>query len=149
MTELTAMLPNAVATIPPHHLVVSSRYGFEVTLQRLREAVAAADLWVVHEIDPQALLKRGGFAIAQLRQVLWFHPRLMARLLLNDPGAVPEAPLKFVVSAEPTGVRVRAFNPIVVFSPYRDFEPLAKELFELTNSMLSAVSAGVPEPDRV
>jgi uncharacterized protein (DUF302 family) len=125
-----------------------SQYGFEETLRQLRDAIAAVDLWVIHEIDPQALLKRGGFAIAPLRQLLWFHPRLMARLLLTDPGAVPEVPLKFVVSTEPAGIRVRALNPIEIFSPYRDLEPFAKDLFDVTNRMLSAVSAESSELGR-
>ena len=139
MTELTALVPNVVATMPPHHLKVTSSYGFEETLQRLRQAISADDLWVIHEIDPQALLRRGGFAITSLRQLLWFHPRLMARLLLTDPGAVPEAPLKFVVSAEPAGVVVRALNPVLIFSPYAGLAILADELLGVTNEMLDSV----------
>lgn len=140
MTELTALAQNVVATTPPHHLKVISSYGFEETLQRLRQAINDADLWVIHEIDPQALLRRGGYAVTSLRQLLWFHPRFMARLLLTDPGAVPEAPLKFVVSAAASAVTVTAFNPMLVFSPYPDLAMVATELFDITNRMLLTVS---------
>lgn len=143
MTEVTALAPNSITTTPPHHLKVVSGFGYDETLQRLRLAIDAADLWVIHEIDPQALLKRGGFSITSLRQLLWFHPRFMARLLMADPGAVPEAPLKFVVSSEPTGVVVRALDPVVVFSPYAGLSTLADELLDLTKQMLTSVTPDV------
>ena len=139
MTELTAVALNVVTTTPPHHLKVTSRYGFEETLQRLRQAINDADLWVIHEIDPQALLRRGGFAVTSLRQLLWFHPRFMARLLHADPGAVPEVPLKLVVSAESNGVAVRALNPVLVFSPYTELAAMADELLDVTHRMLTSV----------
>jgi hypothetical protein len=48
-------------------------------------AFAAADLWVFHEVDPQILLVREGFEIGAARQILFFPPALMARLLATDP----------------------------------------------------------------
>jgi len=54
------------------------------------------------------LLQRGGYAIAPTRQLSFFHPRDVARLLSIDPGALPEIPLKFVVMQMPdnsVGVR--------------------------------------------
>jgi uncharacterized protein (DUF302 family) len=70
---------------------------------RLRETIEAADLWVLHEIDPQALAKRGGYGIGAARQILFFHPRFLARLLTADPGALLEAPLKFAMLELPEG----------------------------------------------
>ncbi|WP_188131261.1 DUF302 domain-containing protein [Mesorhizobium sp. NFR06] len=133
--------PNSTATVPRHQIVVPSRHGFDETLQRLRDAITAAELWIIHEIDPQALLEKGGITTIRLRQLLWFHPRYMARLLLTDPGAVPEAPLKFVVSEQAAGVTVRALNPVVVFSPYPRLFGLAQELSDTTEQMLRTVSA--------
>jgi uncharacterized protein (DUF302 family) len=140
MTDPTPLERAVVTTLPRHHLVVTSRYGFDETVQRLRAAIGAAELWVIHEIDPQALLRKGGFATTRLRQLLWFHPRYMARLLKADPGAVPEAPLKFVISEEPAGVTVRAVNPVLVFSPYPELAVLSEELLDLTNRVLLSVS---------
>lgn len=140
MTDLMTLDPSAMATVPRHQIVIPSSYGFDETLHRLRDAIAAAELWIIHEIDPQALLKKGGIATVRLRQLLWFHPRYMARLLLTDPGAVPEAPLKFVVSEQAAGVTVRALNPVLVFSPYPRLFDLAQELFDTTERMLETVS---------
>lgn len=86
---------------------------------RLRAAIGAADLWVLHEIDPQALLKRGGYRIGEARQVLFFHPRYVARLLAADPAALIEAPLKFAVLALPDGqTSVRWNDPVTTFGRY-------------------------------
>jgi uncharacterized protein (DUF302 family) len=91
--------------------------------ERLRRAVEAADLWVLHEIDPQALLMRGGYAIEPARQILFFHPRLMARLLAADPTALLEAPLKFALLALPNGTLiVRWIDPAWALARYDSSE---------------------------
>src|SRR5436309_11327927 len=56
-------------------------------VSQLRKAIEASGLWVLQEIDPQSLLHRGGYAIGAARQILFFHPRLMARVLAADPAA--------------------------------------------------------------
>ncbi len=84
---------------------------------RLRQAIEAADLWVLHEIDPQVLLRRGGYAIGAARQVLFFHPRFIARMLGADPTALLEAPLKFAALELPEGtVVVRWTDPAAAFA---------------------------------
>jgi hypothetical protein len=44
-------------------------------------------MWVLHEINPQMLLARGGVEIGAARQILFFHPAIMARLLAADSSA--------------------------------------------------------------
>jgi len=86
---------------------------------RLYTAINMAGLWVLHEIDPEMLLRRGGYAIGAARQILFFHPRLMARLLAADPSALLEAPLKFAILALPDGrVAVRWTDPVAAFGRY-------------------------------
>jgi uncharacterized protein (DUF302 family) len=87
-------------------------------VQRLKNAIEAADLWVLHEIDPQTLLQRGGYTIAAARQVLFFHPRLMARVLAADSAALLEAPLKFAAFEQTGGVMVRWIEPATAFARY-------------------------------
>jgi uncharacterized protein (DUF302 family) len=50
------------------------------------------------------LLQRGGNAIGAARQLLFFHPRLIVRLLAANPAALLEAPLKVAVIEPPSGV---------------------------------------------
>lgn len=75
---------------------IATRSSFETVLETVRTVLREADIWIIHEIDPQMLLKRGGYIIARTRQILFFHPRYMVRLLGADPAALLEAPLKIV-----------------------------------------------------
>lgn len=118
---------------------VASGHDFETTLQLVREALLDADLWIIHEIDPQMLLKKGGYAIHQTRQVLFFHPRYMVRLLGLDPAALLEAPLKIVVMADEAGkVTLHWPDPEALFSKYG-----ADGLLELARELSTTYAAVV------
>jgi uncharacterized protein (DUF302 family) len=66
-------------------------------LGRLRSEIEAADLWNLQEIGPQALLSHEGYAMGPARQLLYFHPRYVVRILAADSAALLEVPLKFIV----------------------------------------------------
>jgi uncharacterized protein (DUF302 family) len=92
---------------------------FEEALTRLRQAIEAAGLWVLHEIDPQKVLQRGGHEIEPARQILFFHPDLMVRLLQANPAALLEAPLKLAVMQRSDGtVTIRWHDPAAAFARY-------------------------------
>lgn len=115
-------------------------------LWRLREAIEAADLWILHEIDPQLLLRRGGYEIGAARQILFFHPRYVVRMLAADPTSLPEAPLKFVLLAQADGTTMlRWFDPAAALGRYGDpaLTALGIELAELCEK-LAAVNSGAP-----
>jgi uncharacterized protein (DUF302 family) len=111
---------------------------------RLRAAIEAAGLWVLHEIDPQAILARGGYVIAPARQILFFHPSLMVRLLAADSSALLEVPLKFALTQAGGGqVMVRWSDPIAAFARYGD-EPLSqlgRDLAKTTDRIVGVQSA--------
>ena len=118
-----------------------SRLPFEETLARLKEAIQAEDLWLIHEIDPQMLLKRGGFAISATRQLLFFHPRYMATLLENDPSALVEAPLKLVIMEMPdNSVVLRHSEVASVFARYAGLETLGVEFSGIYQRILATVN---------
>lgn len=97
----------------------STTLSVEEVVTRLKAGIVAADLWVLHEINPQMLLQRGGYDIGPARQILFFHPRLMSRLLAADSAALLEAPLKFAVIGFPDGrTELRWFDPGKAFSRY-------------------------------
>lgn len=114
---------------------------FEATLARLKEAIAAEDLWIIHEINPQALLARGGYAMGPARQILFFHPRYVARLLAVDPGALVEAPLKIAILELPDGrVILRHPDPEAAFARYPGLEALGGELGAVVQRILATVT---------
>jgi uncharacterized protein (DUF302 family) len=116
----------------------------------LHEAIVGAGLCVLHEIDPQALLKRGGFAIGQARQILFFHPRFMVRILAADPAALLEAPLKFALLEKAGGrVLLRWTDPALAFARYENSQlaDLGLELSALCEEIVTAAfgsSSGNP-----
>ncbi|MFC4763566.1 DUF302 domain-containing protein [Dyella koreensis] len=121
-------------------------HDFEKTLQLVRETLLDADLWIVHEIDPQMLLKKGGYAIHQTRQILFFHPRYMVRLLGLDPSALLEAPLKIVVMADASGkVMLRWHDPEALFSKYGvdGLIELGREFSEIYAAIVARLGASL------
>jgi uncharacterized protein (DUF302 family) len=101
MLEPVAVARPPVA--PPRLIEAGSRFGFADTVSALKTGIAAADLWLIAEIDPQKLLETAGYAGPRARQLLFFHPRFMVRLLAANPNGVAEVPLKFVVLEPPSG----------------------------------------------
>jgi uncharacterized protein (DUF302 family) len=109
----------------------STSLSLSAVVYRLRAAIETADLWVLHEIDPQALLRRGGYVIGAACQILFFHPRFVARIMAADPAALLEAPLKIALLELPDRtVVVRWFDPKSAFARYGrpELETLGQEL---------------------
>jgi uncharacterized protein (DUF302 family) len=144
---MTAATPIAYAIDAPavnHQWMKHSAYDFETTMSKLKDAIAASDLWLIHEIDPRMLLERAGFAIQPVRQLLFFHPRYMEKLLQADARAVPEVPIKIVVMADSAGhVVVRGTDLRFSFSRYANARLLGEELEELCAGIVATVA--VPE----
>ena len=110
----------------------------------MRAAIESVGLWVLHEINPQALLRRGGYDIPPTRQLLFFHPRYVAGMLATDPAALLEAPLKIAVMESPDGaVTVRWLDPIVAFGRYGNPElgAIGQELAAICETIVAAAAA--------
>ena len=126
----------------PQQRVAHSSFPFEDTLVRLKVAIQAEGLLLLHEIDTQMILGRGGYAIPSTRQLFFFHPRYMVRLLEADPSAVMEAPLRLLVMELPdASVVVRCPDPGVALAPYAGLADLGSELSLLLQRILATVSA--------
>jgi uncharacterized protein (DUF302 family) len=120
----------------------TSPHDIETTVARLKAEIAARDLWVLAELNPQMLLAKGGYAIQPARQIFYFHPRFMARLLAANADAIVEAPLKFVVLSPESGpVTVRHPDIIAAFSGYAGMTPLAQDLASVTAEIAAAATA--------
>jgi len=141
MTDGLQAVSSALASSPPFQAVVTSTLDFDGTLARLKQGIEAADLWLIQEIDPQMLLRRGGYLIAPARQLLFFHPRYVVRLLAADPAAVVEIPLKLVVLQMPDGsVTVRHADVRSQLDRYPGMHALADELAAISARLLASVA---------
>src|ERR1700742_4991270 len=92
--------------------------AFDDVLVRLRNAIQDENIMVLHEVDAQAILSRSNYKIGPARQILFFHLRLMARLLKGDTSALLEAPLRFSVIGDGDQVFVRWQDPAPNFARY-------------------------------
>lgn len=126
---------------PGRQIVHRSELSFDATLSTLEAAIAAEDLWVVNRIDPQMMLSKAGYEIRPARQIFYFHPRLMVRLLATNPAAVVEVPLKFValVGAD-SCVTVRHPDIEAAFASYEGMSGFAAELAEVTRRIAARLA---------
>lgn len=126
---------------------------FEDVLTRLRSAIGAAGLWVLHEIDPQKVLARAGRAIGPARQILFFHPDLMVRLLQANQAALLEAPLKLALLKQAdASVTIRWTDPTAAFARYGhpDLADLGQDLARRCRQIVTATQTGdTPCPSHV
>jgi uncharacterized protein (DUF302 family) len=122
---------------------ISLESSVDDVARRLKQCIEAEDLWVLHEVNPQMLLERGGYAIAPVRQILFFHPRLMVRILAADRAALLEAPLKFaILGLAERQSELRWIDPRLSFDRYQSTQlaELGGELFELCERIAEAVA---------
>jgi uncharacterized protein (DUF302 family) len=143
---MTTLLPVPFAldaAVPEGRQVAyESAHDLDTTIERLKAEIAARDLWVLAELNPQMLLAKGGFAIRPARQIFYFHPRFMSQLLAANAGAIVEAPLKFVVlSPEGAPVSVRHPDITAAFAGYGGMAHIASELATLTGEIATAATA--------
>jgi betaine-aldehyde dehydrogenase len=140
MDELSPVSYGQASTSLEGQCVATSAHDFETTISRLSAAIAEAGLWLLGEIDPQAQLRKAGFAISPMRHFLVFHPRYLARLLPVDARAAVEAPLKLTVMALPDGsVVLRYLDPLATFRRYAGLEELGRELSNLCSGVAASI----------
>jgi uncharacterized protein (DUF302 family) len=144
MSEAPELLPVAyaepLAPLPSKGFQVSA-FPFEETLERLRTALREEDLWLIHEIDPQMIVKRGGYLIGPTRQLLFFHPRFMVQLLHGNPHALVEVPMKVAITEWPDG-RVSVRHPEIesALAAYPGLASLGSELDGIYQRLMARIS---------
>ena len=117
LSPVTCALPGEAVAGFQNVLLVDA--PFVDTVWRLREAIEAADFWILQEINYQLYLKRGGYEVAPMRQLLFFHPRFTTRILEADSAALLETPLKIAILELPVGpVQVRWADTTAAFTRY-------------------------------
>lgn len=143
MGSLTPVRYAPARTDPAFQRVLATPLGFDGVLDVVRAVLAEQVLWIIHEIDPQMLLARGGYQIERTRQILFFHPRYMTRLLGADPSALLEAPLKIVVLESAGAVTLRWLLPETLFEKYEN-----EQLSQLSRELVAVYAAIAAELER-
>ncbi len=144
VVTLAAAAPSAAQQGPPPPpdflVTVPSAHDFETTLAMLKQAIEGENLMVVHEVNPQQMLRMVGMRVPGMRQIFFFHPRYMKQILaINRSGGI-EPPLKLIVMERPNGrVMVRYHDPVHQFAPYPGLEEVATELRAVFETIVGAI----------
>jgi len=129
------------ATLPDGHIELVSLYEFEDTLNRLRDAIQAEGFLLLHEINTQQIVKSHGIEIDRVHQLLFFHPRYIQAIMDNNPRAIVEAPLKFVVMENPSQqvIMVRFTQPNTLFGRYTGLTSMGRELNQIVTNITQSI----------
>ncbi len=120
---------------------VVSRFGFDETIARLTAAIAQEQFLLVHTINTQQILQAHGINVRPVKQLLYFRPDYMERVLKANPAAVIEAPLKFVVAENSAGlVAVRYISPVYLFERYEGLVELGDTLKPIVERIVANIS---------
>ena len=74
-------------------------FDFETLVGKIRQAILDSDLLTVSEINPQKILASHGYNAPKMRQIFFFHPRLMKIIINHNIDAAIAAPIKFLGSS--------------------------------------------------
>jgi len=118
-----------------------SKYSFDETVDILKGAIEEQNLMVIHVVDAQKMLRMAGKKVNGMKQIFYFHPKFMKRVMEANKSATIQIPLKFIVMEKPDGkVIVRYFQPSKLLSSYKGEEEIAGELDVLVNKIISEIT---------
>ncbi|MFQ5677043.1 MAG: DUF302 domain-containing protein [bacterium] len=120
--------------------VKMSKYSFDETVDILTGAIEEQNLMVIHIIDGQKMLRMAGKNVKGMKQIFYFHPKYMRKVMEANQEAAIQIPLKFIVMEKPDGkVVVRYFMPSKALAGYSGEEAIAKELDGLVDNIVKEV----------
>jgi len=97
----------------------------------IKQRITEQGFLLLHEIDTQAIVAKHRITIPPLRQLLFFEPKYIAQIMVNDSLAINDIPLKLVlqeIDAETTQLSYK--NPVGSLQDYGLEPEMAEELLE-------------------
>ena len=104
----------------------------------LKKRIVDHGFLLLHEIDTQAIVAKHGVSIPQLKQLLFFEPKYIAKIMSNDPLAINDIPLKLVlqeIDAQTTQLSFK--NPVGSLQDYGLDPEMAAELLKRVQGILA------------
>jgi uncharacterized protein (DUF302 family) len=90
-----------------------SVFGFDVTVQRLTEAIEGAGLIIFARIDHAAAAKAAGMSMPPTIVILYGHPKVGTPVMLAVPRAALDLPLRVLIRKDASLGTVVSYSPIV------------------------------------
>tara|TARA_R110002049_G_scaffold52783_2_gene147326 strand:+ start:3161 stop:3538 length:378 start_codon:yes stop_codon:yes gene_type:complete len=104
-------------------------YSFYVTYTMIKERIKQNGFLLLHEINTQNVVAKQGIIIPKLIQLLFFEPKYVGQIMGNDPLAINDIPLKFVIRSLGNGHTEVSFQDPV--GNLRDYKLEGEMLNEL------------------
>lgn len=139
---LQAQEPGAgkMMQLPDSQAMLASAYGFNETVDLLVGAIEEQNMMVVKEIDAQKMLRMANVKVGGMKQLLFFHPRYMKRIIETNALGTIEPPLKIAIMERPDGkVMVKYIKPSSMLGKYAGLGDLGGELDKIVAEIASAV----------
>lgn len=133
-----AQQPGGMA-LPEGRVMIPSKFDFNQTVSRLKQAVGDQNLMVVTDVDHQAMLSMAGVTTKGMLTIEFFHPRYGKVMFENNRAAGIEIPLRLVVMEGDMGTMVSYNKPSHIFGKYRGLETLGSDLDGVLERIIGAV----------
>lgn len=104
-------------------------YSFYDTYTMIKERIKQNGFLLLHEINTQNIVAKQGIIIPKLIQLLFFEPKYVGQIMGNDPLAINDIPLKFVIRSLGNGHTEVSFQDPV--GNLRDYKLEGEMLNEL------------------
>lgn len=126
--------------MPPGRVMGMSKYDFNETISRIKEAIESQSMMVVFTADHQAMLKMVGMETKGMMGIEFFHPRYGKVIFQNDHMAGVETPLRIVVMEGEMGTMFTYWQPSHTFAPYPKLKDLGRELDGVLEDITKSVT---------
>ena len=132
--------PEGKMKSPEFQTMSVSKYSFDDTVELLKGAMEEQNLMVIKEIDAQKMLRMVEVKTKGMKQVLFFHPRFMKRIMKINKHATIEPPLKIAVMERPDGkIVVKYIKPSYLFGRYDGLKEIGDELDTLLAMIVNSI----------
>lgn len=113
-------------------------YSFYETYTMIKERIKQNGFLLLHEINTQNVVAKQGIIIPKLIQLLFFEPKYVGQIMGNDPLAINDIPLKFVIRSLGNGHTEVSFqDPIGNLRDYKLEGEMLNELRKRIDEILN------------
>jgi uncharacterized protein (DUF302 family) len=145
---VTAICATAVAQprqmtmkVPEGRGMVMSKYGYDETVSRIKQAIENEQMMVLFTADHQQMLKLVGVDTGGgMATIEFFHPRYGKRIFEGNRDAAAEIPLRIMVMESPMGAMVSWVKPSRTIGRYKGLAPLGSELDAVVQKIAESVT---------
>lgn len=140
LSSTAALAQMAGMALPEGRVMEKSKYGYDETVSRLKQAITDQNLMVVFTADHQEMLKMVGLQTKGMLAIEFFHPRYGKTIFQTNHLAGIELPLRLVVMEGDMGTMISYNRPSYVLGKYPGLESLGKELDGVLQHIAAAVT---------